>query len=185
MVSSGTSIHAPLPAALRQILRDRGLAEPNGRPLYAYRFTAKEIATLKEPLTQILARAGPTCLDTPWCARAFVAIACHWFLQLAGRGRMGVCTALRRTRAPVLPGSLAECDVGNPRRPPGVGTPGAAKRPRRRRISRLADLRGWPATAGDPRAPLALSMASSCARSRRSRRRAGPSGNAGSLARAD
>ena len=89
MVSSGTSIHAPLPAALRQILRDRGLAEPNGRPLCAYRFTAKEIATLKEPLTQILARAGPTCLDTPWCARAFVAIACHWFCSWRGEGAWG------------------------------------------------------------------------------------------------
>jgi hypothetical protein len=89
VTTTGAPIHARLPAALQQILRDRGLAEPNGRPLYSYRLTAAEIAALKEPLTQVLARVGPSCLETPWCARAFVAIACHWFCSWRGEGAWG------------------------------------------------------------------------------------------------
>jgi hypothetical protein len=89
VASSGTSVHARLPAALQKILHDRGLAEPSGRPLYSYRFTAAEIAALKEPLAQVLTWAGPTCLDTPWCAQAFVAIACHWFCSWRGEGAWG------------------------------------------------------------------------------------------------
>lgn len=89
MVSSGASVHARLPAALEKILRDRGLSEPSGGPLYAYRFTAEEIAALKQPLTQVLARIGPTCLDTTWCSRAFVAIACNWFCSWRGEGAWG------------------------------------------------------------------------------------------------
>ena len=58
MANSAGSVHARLPAALDKILRDRGLSAPDGGPLYAYRFTADEIAALKEPLTQVLAWAG-------------------------------------------------------------------------------------------------------------------------------
>jgi hypothetical protein len=89
MLNSGASVHARLPVALDKILRDRGLAAPNGGPLYAYRFTADEITALKQPLTQALALAGSTCLDTPWCSRAFVAIACNWFSSWRGEGAWG------------------------------------------------------------------------------------------------
>ena len=89
MANSGGSVHARLPLALDKILRDRGLAAPNGGPLYAYRFTADEIAALKQPLTQTLALAGTSCLDTPWCSRAFVAIACNWFCSWRGEGAWG------------------------------------------------------------------------------------------------
>ena len=89
MLSSGESVHARLPIALDKILRDRGLAAPNGSPLYSYRFTADEIAALKQPLTRILALVGTTCLDTPWCSRAFVAIACNWFCSWRGEGAWG------------------------------------------------------------------------------------------------
>ena len=89
MLNSGAPVHARLPVALDKILRDRGLTAPSGGPLYAYRFTAGEIAALKEPLTQALAFAGSTCLDTNWCSRAFVAIACHWFRSWRGEGAWG------------------------------------------------------------------------------------------------
>ena len=79
MINSGGSVHARLPLALDNILRDRGISAPDGRPIYAYRLTADEIAALKEPLSKVLAWAGTNCLDTPWCSRAFVAIACNWF----------------------------------------------------------------------------------------------------------
>jgi len=98
VLSSGASIHARLPVALDKILRDRGLAAPNGGPLYAYRFTADEIAALKEPLTHTLSLAGSTCLDTPWCSRAFVAIAANWFCTWRGEGVWGyapLCAELR------------------------------------------------------------------------------------------
>jgi hypothetical protein len=89
VANSGGSIHARLPAALETILRDRGLSAPTGGPLYAYRFTADEIAALKQPLTQALASAGSTCLDAAWCSRAFVAIACNWFRTWRGEGVWG------------------------------------------------------------------------------------------------
>ena len=65
------------------------MSEPHGGPLYTYRFTADEITALKAPLTQVLARAGITCLDTPWCSRAFVAIASNWFRTWRGEGVWG------------------------------------------------------------------------------------------------
>ncbi len=89
MLNSGAPVHARLPVALDKILRDRGLTAPNGGPLYAYRFTTDEIAALRESLTQALAFAGSTCLDTNWCSRAFVAIACHWFRSWRGEGAWG------------------------------------------------------------------------------------------------
>lgn len=89
MASPGASAHARLPAALQKILRDRRLSAPNGSPLYAYRLTADEIASLKEPLTQVLAWAGSTCLDTRWCSQAFVAIASNWFHTWRGEGVWG------------------------------------------------------------------------------------------------
>jgi hypothetical protein len=89
VANSGGSVHARLPVALEKILRDRGLSTPTGGPLYAYRFTADEIAALKQPLTQALASAGSTCLDAAWCSRAFVAIACNWFCTWRGDGVWG------------------------------------------------------------------------------------------------
>jgi hypothetical protein len=87
--SPGASAHARLGGALEKILRDRGLSEPHGGPLYTYRFTADEIATLKQTLSQVLAWAGPTCLDTQWCARAFVVIASDWLCHWHGEGPWG------------------------------------------------------------------------------------------------
>jgi hypothetical protein len=84
-----TSVHARLPAALEKILRDRGLSEPHRGPLYTYRFTPDEIAVLKETLSQVFAQAGPTCLDTRWCARAFVVIASNWLCNWRGDGVWG------------------------------------------------------------------------------------------------
>jgi hypothetical protein len=89
MNNAGASVHARLPAALEKILRDRGFSEPHGGPLYTYRFTPDEIAALKQTLTQVLARAGPICLDTRWCARAFVVIASNWFCHWRGEGVWG------------------------------------------------------------------------------------------------
>jgi hypothetical protein len=89
VLSSGASVHARLPVVLDKMLRDRGLTAPDGGPLYAYRFTADEIAALKEPLTQVLTWAGSTCLDTTWCSRAFVAIASNWFCTWQGEGAWG------------------------------------------------------------------------------------------------
>ena len=97
MINSGGSVHARLPLALDNILRDRGISAPDGRPIYAYRLTADEIAALKEPLSKVLAWAGTNCLDTPWCSRAFVAIACNWFSSWRGEGAWGyapVCAEL-------------------------------------------------------------------------------------------
>ena len=97
MINSGGSVHARLPLALDNILRDRGLSAPDGRPIYAYRLTADEIAALREPLRKVLARAGANCLDTPWCSRAFVAVACNWFSRWRGEGAWGyapVCAEL-------------------------------------------------------------------------------------------
>jgi hypothetical protein len=87
--NSGASAHSGLPAALEKILRDRGLSAPHGRPLYSYRFTPDEIAVLKQRLTQVLAWAGPTCLDTRWCAQAFVVIASSWLCGWRGEGVWG------------------------------------------------------------------------------------------------
>lgn len=89
MINSGASAHARLPAALEKILRDRGLSEPSGQPLYAYRLTPDEIAALKQALTRTLASRGSTCLDTQWCSRAFVAIACNWLCSWRGDGVWG------------------------------------------------------------------------------------------------
>ncbi len=86
MNATGTSVHARLPAALEKILRDRGLSEPHGGPLYTYRFTPDEIAVLKQRLIELLARVGATCLDTRWCAQAFVVIASNWFCHWRGEG---------------------------------------------------------------------------------------------------
>ena len=68
VASASGSIHLRLPIVLEKILCDRGVSAPHGGPLYTYRFTADEITALKAPLTQVLARAGITCLDTPWCS---------------------------------------------------------------------------------------------------------------------
>jgi len=87
--ATGTSVHARLPAALEKILRDRGLSEPHGGPLYTYRFTPDEIAVLKQRLIELLARVGATCLDTRWCAQAFVVIASNWFCHWRGEGVWG------------------------------------------------------------------------------------------------
>ena len=89
MVNSGRPGHARLPLALEKILRERGLSAPDGRPLYPYRLTADEIAALKDPLRWVLDRIGSTCLDTPWCSRAFVAFACNWFRSWRGEGAWG------------------------------------------------------------------------------------------------
>jgi hypothetical protein len=89
VANSVASFHARLPVVLEKILRDRGLSAPNGKPLYTYRFTADEIAVLKQTLAQVLARAGSACLDTPWCSRAFVAIASNWFCTWRGEGVWG------------------------------------------------------------------------------------------------
>jgi hypothetical protein len=89
MVNSGGSLHARLPVALDNILRARGLSVPDGRPLYAYKLTAEEIAALKEPLVKALGWAGSTCLDTRWCSQAFVAIASNWFRTWRGEGAWG------------------------------------------------------------------------------------------------
>src|SRR5262249_54841107 len=71
------------------ILRDRGLSEPHRGPLYTYRFTRDEITVLKRTLTQVLAWAGPSCLGTRWCARAFVVIASNWLCSWRGEGVWG------------------------------------------------------------------------------------------------
>lgn len=89
MTNASTFGHARLPTALEKILRDRGLSKPDGGPLYSYRFTADEITALKEPLAYVLARVGPTCLDTKWCSQAFVAIASTWFRTWRGEGAWG------------------------------------------------------------------------------------------------
>jgi len=89
MADASGSIHARLPIVLEKILRDRRVLAPHGGPLYSYRFTVDEIAALKAPLTQLLARAGITCLDTPWCSRAFVAIASNWVRTWRGEGVWG------------------------------------------------------------------------------------------------
>ncbi len=86
MNSSGAPLHSQLSTALEKMLRDRGMSEPDGRPLYTYRFSFDEIVALKQRLTQVLAWAGPSCLDTRWCARAFVVIASHWLCHWRGEG---------------------------------------------------------------------------------------------------
>ena len=89
MANAGASVHARLSVVLEKILRDRGLSTPNGHALFAYRLTADEIAALKQPLSQVLAWMGSSCLETPWCSRAFVAIACNWFCSWRGEGVWG------------------------------------------------------------------------------------------------
>jgi hypothetical protein len=82
-------IHLRLPIVLEKILSDRGVSAPHGGPLYTYRFTAGEIAALKAPLTQMLARAGFTCLDAPWYSEAFAAIASNWGEGVWGYASLG------------------------------------------------------------------------------------------------
>lgn len=89
MITSGASVQAGLPAALEKILGDRGLSKPSGQPLYAYRLSPDEIATLKEPLIETLSSRGSSCLDTKWCSQAFVAIACNWLCRWRGDGVWG------------------------------------------------------------------------------------------------
>lgn len=89
MLNSAGSASARLPAALETILRVRGLTAPDGRPLYAYKLTPTEIAGLKEPLAYVFSRVGGSCLDTKWCSRAFVAIACDWIRRWKEGGAWG------------------------------------------------------------------------------------------------
>ena len=61
---------------LTDFVAERGLDEPDGRPMYAYRCTPPEFAELAERLTE----AGRTrSALSPWDVRAFVLFASEWW----------------------------------------------------------------------------------------------------------
>jgi hypothetical protein len=75
---SDGSAYVRIAVTLENILRARGLKAPDGRPLYAYKLTASEIAALRKALAEVFVQRGSACLDSKWCSYAFVAIACDW-----------------------------------------------------------------------------------------------------------